>query len=233
VNIKIILKVKILFLFSLFGYSCHDRQSGDQLVLEKKKGVLTVEAEHFYKQSRSDIRKWVLIDQDFITDQTDPDKNHAASASGGKYLKCLPDTRTTHEDKLIPGENFSNQAGELAILHYQVYINNPGKYYVWVRAFSTGTEDNGIHVGIDGTWPDSGQRMQWCEGKEQWTWDSKQRTQEVHCGEPALIYLDIQQTGIHDIQFSMREDGFEFDKFVLKKVYEAPVDMGPQEIIKQ
>ena len=31
---------------------------------------------------------------------------------------------------------------------------------------------------------------------------------------PHGIYLDISTPGEHEIQFSMREDGFEFDKFL-------------------
>jgi hypothetical protein len=88
-------------------------------------------------------------------------------------------------------------------------------------------------VGIDGDWPASGQRLQWCEGKNTWTWDSKQRTQEVHCGVPELIYLEIYKPGEHEIQFSMREDGFEFDKFVLTKAYESPAGNGPEELVKK
>ena len=84
-----------------------------------------------------------------------------------------------------------------------------------MRAFSTGSEDNGIHVGIDGTWPESGQRMQWCEGKNDWTWASKQRTEKVHCGEPYLIFFEINKKGKHTISFSMREDGFRIDRFAL------------------
>jgi len=203
-----------------------------QKVFVEQDGVLAVEAEHFYEQSKSDVRQWYVINKKFQHEMTDADENHSASASGKKYVECLPDTRVTHDDKLTASENFSNKAGEMAILHYKVQINNPGKYYVWVRAFSTGTEDNGIHVGFDGKWPESGQRLQWCEGKKQWTWESKQRTKEVHCGEPELIYLEFEKAGIHDIQFSMREDGFEFDKFVLTRLYKQPVGEGPKEIIK-
>jgi len=36
-----------------------------------------------------------------------------------------------------------------------------------------------------------------------------------HCGEPYEIYLDIEQPGLHTIEFSMREDGFEFDKWLM------------------
>jgi hypothetical protein len=49
---------------------------------------------------------------------------------------------------------------------------------------------------------------------------------------PELIYLEIAETGTHEIQFSMREDGFEFDKFVLTKAYEKPEGVGPEELIK-
>ena len=53
--------------------------------------------------------------------------------------------------------------------------------------------------------------MQWCDGKHSWFWDSKQRTEKAHCGVPKGIYLDIEKSGLHEIAFSMREDGFEFD----------------------
>lgn len=188
-------------------------------------GYLLVEAESFSKQTADDIRQWIIIDGDAANDAfTDPDESHHASASGRAYLEALPDTRVTHDDVITPGINFSNEAGKMAILEYPVTIATPGRYYVWVRAYSSGSEDNGIHVGLNGTWPESGQRLQWCEGKNQWTWDSKQRTEAVHCGEPELIYLDIPTAGKHTITFSLREDGFEFDAFVLTQEYQAPGD---------
>jgi hypothetical protein len=121
----------------------------------------------------------------------------------------------------------------MAVIGYKVLITNPGRYYVWVRAFSTGSEDNGLHVGIDGTWPASGQRLQWCEGKRTWRWESKQRTEREHCGEPHKIYLDIEQGGQHTIAFSMREDGFEFDKWLMTKDRELarPDDVGPKSLL--
>jgi hypothetical protein len=167
-----------------------------------------VEAESFASQEKAEVRKWQVVKA--------PER-HSAGASGGAYVEVLPDTRTTHDDKLIKGENFSDEPGRMAVLHYRVEIKNPGRYFVWVRAFSTGTEDNGIHVGLDGKWPESGQRMQWCEGKNSWQWASKQRTQANHCGEPGKIYLDIDKPGMHTVSFSMREDGFEFDKWIMTR----------------
>jgi hypothetical protein len=227
------MKVFILLIAITLGFFFYSFNVQPQfiksLVFKERNGIVSVEAEHFYRQTKSDIRKWYVIDKDFENTITGAEPTHAAAASGKKYVECLPDTRITHDDKLIAGENFSNKAGEMAILHYRVYFNNPGRYFVWVRAYSTGTEDNGIHVGMNGEWPESGQRLQWCDGKNEWTWESKQRTQEEHCGVPEFIYLDIQEAGMHDIQFSMREDGFEFDKFVLTKTYQKPSEMGPDE----
>ncbi|NND80573.1 MAG: hypothetical protein HKN53_11795, partial [Maribacter sp.] len=175
---------------------------------EEKNGTVTVEAEYFYKQSKTEIRQWYRTTKHETPEiGRDEDENHGSSASNNAYLEILPDTRVTHNDTLIRGGNFSNEPGRMAIVNYKVRINNPGRYYVWVRAFSTGGEDNGVHVGLNGEWPAHGQRMQWCDGKNKWTWASKQRTKEVHCGVPHQIYLDIAESGIHDIQFSMREDG--------------------------
>ena len=184
-------------------------------VSEEKDGIVQVEAESFYQQSATDIRAWYIMTSETRTDLRDVDSNHASTASGKVYIEVLPDTRTNHDEKLIKGENFSNSPGLLAIVHYKVKINTPGRYYVWVSAHSTGTEDNGVHVGLNGDWPTSGQRMQWCEGKNTWFWASRQRTLEVHCGVPGLIYLDIVEAGEHEIQFSMREDGFEMDRWLM------------------
>jgi len=162
------------------------------MVLEEVNGVLAIEAEHFVSQSQTQHREWYLTEPGNTPNVTpDPDGNHASSASGNAYLEILPDTRVTHNDPLVQGVSFSNTPGQITVIDYQVYVNNPGRYYVWVRAYSTGTEDNGVHVGLDGNWPSSGARMQWCQGKNQWTWESKQRTNANHCGEPQLIYLDI------------------------------------------
>jgi hypothetical protein len=204
----------------------------DAVIFEEVEGLVAVEAERFAAQVRTDKRRW-YITTETRTPQTAPDgdDNHAASASGKAYLEVLPDTRRTHGDRLIGGENFSNEPGKMAVLLYPVHFNTPGRYYVWVRAYSTGSEDNGLHVGIDGTWPESGQRLQWCEGKNAWRWESKQRTQKNHCGEPYKIYVDVREAGLHTIEFSMREDGFEFDKWLMTKErdFARPTGAGPAE----
>ncbi|MCS7469634.1 DUF5060 domain-containing protein [Stieleria sp. ICT_E10.1] len=206
------------------------------LVFAEQDGLVAVEAEHFFKQTANDVRAFYLTHSELTPSITpDGDPSHVAGASGGAYLEILPDTRRTHGDKLIRGTNFAPEPGAMAVLHYKVHISTPGTYYVWVRAHSTGSEDNGLHVGIDGTWPESGQRLQWCEGKQTWRWESKQRTEKQHCGEPYKIFLEINEPGEHVIHFSMREDGFEFDKFLMTtdREFSRPSDAGPQPHLKR
>lgn len=205
------------------------------VVFAEKGGLVAVEAEHYFKQTENKLRSFYLTHKDMTPQVTpDGDPNHVGGASGGAYLEILPDTRRTHGDKLIRNENFSPEPGKMAILHYQVHFQTPGRYYVWVRAHSTGSEDNGLHVGLNGKWPASGQRLQWCEGKRTWRWDSKQRTEKVHCGEPHKIFLDIEKAGTHTIHFSMREDGFEFDKWLMTtdRDFERPQDAGPTSAVR-
>lgn len=183
---------------------------------EESNGRVLIEAEDFHSQEKTEKRRWYLTTLK-ETPQVEPDgdPSHAAGASGGAYLEALPDTRRSHSDKLIHGENFAAVPGSVAVLNYRVRFHTPGRYYVWVRAYSTGTEDNGLHVGLNGQWPESGQRLQWCDGKRSWRWESKQRTEANHCGEPGKIFLDVPAPGLHTVSVSMREDGFEFDQMLL------------------
>jgi len=206
---------------------------GEDLVFEEVDGVLAVEAEHYYKQTLNDVRSWHRFTkqrQPKLTPDADPP--HLTDASGDSYLEILPDTRRNHGEKLIHGENFINQPGKMAVLHYKVHFNTPGKYYVWARIFSTGTEDNGMHVGIDGAWPETGQRMQWT-GKRKWVWGSKQRTAQQHGGERHKLFLVVDKPGPREITFSMREDGIEFDKWMMIREKKNAIEgHGPKPTVK-
>jgi hypothetical protein len=203
------------------------------LVFEETQGVLAIEAEHFCKQTLTAKRAWhITTSQTAPNVKPDADPPHVAGASGGAYVEILPDTRATDKDALLSGENFSNDPGKMAVLHYKAQFHTPGRYYVWVRAYSTGAEDNGVHAGLDGQWPESGQRWQTVQ-KQKWAWDCRQRTEQVHTGVPMQLFLDIEKAGEHEILFSLREDGFEMDKFVLASNKEfKPEGKGPAVKVK-
>ncbi|WP_430931673.1 DUF5060 domain-containing protein [Saccharicrinis sp. 156] len=206
----------------------------EDVIFQENDGLVAVEAEYFYRQSKNDLRQWYMYQKDVWPKVgRDDDDPHCKGASNNSYIEIIPDTRVTHDDKLIPNENFCGEAGKMALVHYKVNFKTTGRYYVWVRAYSTGSEDNGLHVGLDGEWPESGQRLQWCTNKHSWHWESKQRTEKQHCGVPHFIYLDIDKSGEHEVAFSMREDGFEFDKFILTNDinYVPNADEGPKVLV--
>jgi hypothetical protein len=162
--------------------------------------------------------------EDFIAQRADDRRHWCRSAvcppgwerpGGESYIALVPDTRITHDDRLVPGENFSGEPGQMAIVSYDVDFPAAGRWYLWVRAYSQGSEDNGIHAGLNGQWPESSARVQFCEGRNRWFWDSRQRTRDNHCGVRGGLWLNVPKPGRHRVEFSMREDGFVFDAFYL------------------
>lgn len=204
----------LIIITTVFAFS--SLLSSSSTHYEEQDGFIVVEAEDFASQHLDQKRRWLVFSANTPQHHyADNDGNHAEYASGGQYIELLPDTRTNHGETLVHGENFSNKPGKVAVLSYPIHVNTPGTYYVWARAFSTGSEDNGLHIGLNGRWPESGQRLQLCEGKYQWTWSSAQRVPSNHCGVPRTITIDIPHAGAHTLMISMREDGFELDKLLL------------------
>jgi hypothetical protein len=187
------------------------------LVFEERDGIVMVEAEHFYKQTLTDKRAWHISSSKAEPDlKPDGAPAHLPGASGGKYIQVLPDTRRSHDDKLIKGENFTDEPGAMAVLEYPFEVKEAGRYFVWARTFSSNTEDNGLHFGLDGKWPESGRRWQTVK-KGAWHWDCKQRTADVHTGVPMQLWLDVEKLGRHTLLLSMREDGAAVDEIILAK----------------
>jgi len=177
-----------------------------------------VEAEGF--DTGTGHERWVVTDSSTPAIVDDPDGNHSDTSSGGVYLELLPDIRVTHEDPFGPPDAFW-AAGQGPSASYTVTFPEEGRYYVHGRAFSTGTEDNGLHIGLNGAWPLSGQAMQFCTaGQNAWAWRSAKRHSGptgASCGVNHTIYLDIPTAGDHVVAISAREDGFELDRFALIK----------------
>jgi hypothetical protein len=205
---------------------------GADVVFAEHGGVLAIEAEHFASQTLTDRRAWYLTTPaETPAVQPDGDASSIGGASGGGYLEVLPDTRRSHGDKLIQGENFSDEPGKLAVLTYHVQVSTPGVYHLWARAYTTTTEDNGLHFGLDGQWPATGRRWQ-TTTKNRWHWESKQRTEKVHTGVPGILTLSIDQPGPHTLHVSMREDGIALDKILLvNRPDYRPDGLGPDAML--
>ncbi len=163
--------------------------------------------------------RWVLTNSGTAEQENDPDGNHSDGAAGGAYIELLPDMRVTHEDEFGPPTAFWNVPGTGPKAEYTMNFPEAGRYYVHIRAYSTGTEDNGIHVGINDTWPDSGARMQFCTAGSEWQWSGRQRYSGGGgaCGARKTIWITVEEAGEQTFMISAREDGFEADRIMLIK----------------
>lgn len=200
--------------------------------IQSNEGLVVIEAEHYVTQGSADHRRWIVFNDTSpaLHGFADNDPLHVQGASQNSYIELLPDTRTHHSETLVEGRNFSAVPGQLAVIAYPIHFQQSGRYYIWARAYSSGSEDNGVHIGIDAQWPVSSQRLQLCKGKNRWTWSSNQRDQQNHCGTPNTIWLDIPNEGLHTLKVSMREDGFELDKLILTQDPSyVPSGKGPKE----
>ena len=177
--------------------------------------AIDFEAETFV----SSDERWVLTEPGTAQTSPDPDPNHSDLAIGNAYLELLPDIRVTHADPTSPPVAYWSNPGIGPTLAYQVDFPEAGRYHVHVRALSTGTEDNGIYVGLNDDWPASGLRLQFCTAGQGWRWSSRQRDSGSNgpCGIEKTIWLDVVSPGINLVKFSAREDGFEIDHVMLIK----------------
>jgi len=177
--------------------------------------AIDFEAETFL----SSDERWVLTVPGTPQTEDDPAPNPSDLAIGNAYLEVLPDIRVTHADPTSPPVAFWSNPGIGPTLEYEVDFPEAGRYHVHVRALSTGTEDNGIYVGLNDDWPASGLRLQFCTAGQGWRWSSRQRDSGNNgpCGVEKTIWLDVENPGINTVKFSAREDGFEIDHIMLIK----------------
>lgn len=202
-------------------------------------GLVVVEAEHYTQATPNTIeilgqpvlmdnRRWYPQEGKQNGPGPDPDGFHSG-AGGNSYLECLPDTRVTHSDPIEDGSIYGDLTGG-AQLDYEIDFETTGTYWVWVRGYSTGTEDNGMHVSIDGVVPATGWKIQMC-GQNQWKWTNAQRdTGGSSCGINGTIMIQVTTPGVHTISFHQREDGFEFDRFLMTvDPFYTPSGGGPDE----
>lgn len=183
-------------------------------VFRENAGLVVVEAEHFYKQTNTQNRAW-YINSKTHQPHVWPDYDAATfdDAGGSAYVEALPDLFHDDNDPIINGHNLGG-GGSVAVMHYKISFNSAGRYYIWTRLRSNDQEDNTTAAGIDGTWPVTSQTLQSPVEHKKWVWKSENRLKR----NPWTIgraALDVKTPGVHDVLFSMREDGEEFDRFIL------------------
>jgi|GEM_PF-2394090 len=192
------------------GLGAYGNQTVGQkpLPFQEFEAALVIEAEHPYA-------KLAGIAQDWILDKT------LAGYSGGGYFFADPDSNSTYNDP-------SQYLAKSPELRYEVQIQNPGIYYVWVRAYAAEGKSDSVHVGLDGLPIDTSDRI-YFKDKSIFSWSN--RTMDLDAeGRSLRATLDISTAGTHLLNVWMREDGLRFDKILLTQDPNfKPRDLGPEE----
>jgi len=158
--------------------------SGEPFAQKAGAGDLVVmEAEHYHEKQARSGHSWETV--------------ILQHSSAGESLKALPNNSTDIQEDYV---SLSPQ------LRYRVIFGEPGRYYVWARARGTTSENDSLHVGLDGQALPSGKSIE--QIFDYWTWTSTRNG-----GERA--YIDVPSAGEHVVDLWMREDGVTLDKLLL------------------
>ena len=123
----------------------------------------------------------------------------------GAYLELLPDRRVATTDP-PERDTFWERPEEAPQVHYTLDIDAPGRYEVLARTRSAGAHDGSAWVGLDGIW--SSTPMESCSPSGTWLWT------DCHAGAEPSVVVDV--AGTHTLMIGARDDGFEFDRLVLR-----------------
>jgi hypothetical protein len=162
--------------------------------------MVSIEAEHFIQRLAGTTHRWV------------PDNLKPGASISAVRSRPNNGTRLTYPDYLTDGPR----------LDYRVHFIRAGLHFVWIRGYATGSNNNSVHIGLNG------QRQTNAEGvminhNDEWAWSG---TTE----KGAYAFVDIPSIGEHTLNIYMHEDGFRLDKIVLLADSEwVPSGTGPNE----
>ncbi|MGH2532197.1 MAG: S8 family serine peptidase [Thermomicrobiales bacterium] len=118
-------------------------------------------------------------------------ETNVAGHSGDGFVRVTPDDGTYW---------LSNYATTAPELQYTVDLPAAGSYRVWLLTQADDGGDNSLHVGIDGTAPESGENITTAVGPN-WSW--------------ASATVDVPTAGDRTLNLWAREDGLRIDRIIL------------------
>ncbi len=161
---------------------------GDAGLHGASEGLHVLEAEQFDASEPADGQAWEI-------------KTDISGFQGAGAVVAGPDRKQVVE---APGRGTSPG------LVYGVRFDEPGTYYVWVRVWADGTEDNSVHLGLDGAPQRSSLRIE-TQRYDRWQWTSDIR------GRRDRASLEVERPGLHSLHLWMREDGMYVDQILLSR----------------
>ena len=173
-------------------------QPGSPAFLEQS-GQVVMEAENAHGNVARGGKTW--------TAQTSP------AGLVGSALQSLPNTGSQVD---------TGYTTTTAELQYQVQFPAAGTYHVWLRGYAANSNDNAVHVGLNGAAVTTSDRMS-LPTFGAWAWFKSTMDGPV-------ATLAIPGAGVHTINVWMREDGLYIDRLLLTtNTTFTPTGNGPAE----
>ncbi|MEM6471605.1 MAG: putative Ig domain-containing protein, partial [Planctomycetota bacterium] len=178
----------------------------DNASMGGRSGLVVIEAESFDASSpgtdNAATSTWVAA--------SDP------AASGEEYLLAAPNTGVNTGD---------SQRGPR--LDYSVTFAEAGVYYVWVRMLGSSSQDDSLHVGLNGQ-PATYGKNGMTDYSGDWHWEQNVNNRNG----TDRVAIDVASAGTHTINLWMREDGIAVDKLLITTDSDfQPTDLGPNALV--
>ena len=181
-------------------------------------GRIVIEAEHFGGAEPRGGQAWAVARE-----------RSGFSADG--YVVAGPDRGSSIE----PGR-FRDHA---PALRYNIWVDQPGTYAVYVRGMATDTASNSVHIGLDNEEVRLADRVgelpvgRWGWVRSAYEWDGQFTMMDT-----TVAVLNIAEAGPHVITLWMHEDGAMVDRLLLVRapfaettqpLYDPGTEIGPPE----
>ncbi len=135
-----------------------------------------------------------------------------AGYAGTGTLRALPNTGTLID---------TGYATTSPRLDFVINFAKTGTHYVWIRGVGGTTDDDSLHVGLDGAAVASADRVQ-LTSNNQYGWSGK----TMDAG--AVATVNVTTAGLHTLNLWMREDGAAVDRLLLSNSASyVPTGTGP------
>jgi hypothetical protein len=133
-----------------------------------------------------------------------------SGASAGGSLQPLPNDNTNRDTGFVVNS---------PRLDYDVNFPTSGKYYIWVRGRGATSNDDSLHIGLNGQADSRADRI--TGFKTGWTWTSDTM-------DDVRASINVESAGRQQLTLWMREDGTIVDKvFLTTNASLKPTDFGP------
>ena len=163
-------------------------------------GLVSMEAENYSSKVDRGSHAWTA-------------KDDIAEDSGPGAMQATPDNGTNITSSI---------ASTSPELKYRVNFTKTGTHYIWIRGYTTASENNSVHTGLDGVVPSTSDNIE-TNTFNTWVWISDSR-------DGGRVTLNVATAGLHTFSLYMREDGFTADKIVLTTdANYVPAGAGPAE----